>query len=305
MKKIADIVVTYNRKKLLEENINALLSQTYIGHDIFIIDNASTDGTIDMIKKIKDSRIKYYNTGENLGGAGGFTYGLKIVIELGYDYAWIMDDDSIPNKDALKSLINKSELLKNKFSFLSSLVYWTDKKVFPMNVPKLHISNELDIDLNMLSKNKLFKSYEGSFVGCFVNIKYAKRTALPISEFFIYGDDIEYTQRLNNLESSYLDLDSIIIHKAPSNKGADIITSQEDRLSRFFYQSRNGVYIARKNNMRFKRFIKDLKKMIKIVLKSPNHKLKRICILLKGSISGLFFNPKIEYVNVRNEKDAN
>ena len=300
MKKCVEIVVTYNRKKLLEENINALLNQTYKNHDIMIIDNASTDGTKELIDSYNDKRIKYYNTGTNLGGAGGFAFGMREVLNLGniYDYAWIMDDDSIPNNNALESLINKSELIGDKFSFLASLVYWTDDKLFEMNVPNLSNLSKMDIDLNLISEFKLMKIDSCSFVGCFVNLKYAQKTGLPISDFFIYGDDVEYTTRLRKFEQAYLDLDSKIIHKAPSNKGADIVTASEDRINRFYYQSRNGMYIARKNHKVLRRFKTVLKRLIKIILKSPNYKLKRIHFLIKGTFAGFFFNPKIEYVNI-------
>ena len=47
MKRTAAIVVTYNRKELLKENIEKLLAQSFKSRlDIIIIDNASTDGTI-------------------------------------------------------------------------------------------------------------------------------------------------------------------------------------------------------------------------------------------------------------------
>ena len=109
MKKCVDIVVTYNRKELLRENISALIKQSYRDHDILVIDNASTDGTQKMVEELNNPFIRYYNTGKNLGGAGGFSYGLKIAAEGNYRYAWIMDDDSIPENSALESLINKSD----------------------------------------------------------------------------------------------------------------------------------------------------------------------------------------------------
>ena len=45
MKKIAAVVVTYNRKELLAECLEALIKLNHDGLDIFVIDNASTDGT--------------------------------------------------------------------------------------------------------------------------------------------------------------------------------------------------------------------------------------------------------------------
>ena len=105
MNKYVEVIVTYNRKKLLKENIEALLNQTFKDHDILIVDNNSNDGTKEMVAEIQDNRIKYYNTGKNLGGAGGFAFGLRKAIELGYLYAWIMDDDSIPTPTALENLL--------------------------------------------------------------------------------------------------------------------------------------------------------------------------------------------------------
>ena len=72
MNKIVALVVTYNRKQLLKENIEALLNQNNNEFDILIVDNASTDGTEELVKSFENNRIIYENTGANLGGAGGF-----------------------------------------------------------------------------------------------------------------------------------------------------------------------------------------------------------------------------------------
>ena len=269
MNRYVDIIVTYNRKKLLNENIKALIEQTFKEHDILIIDNASTDGTDEMVKSLSlnNQRIKYYNTNKNLGGAGGFAFGLEVAIKNGYEFAWIMDDDSIPEKNALESLIKKGNDIDNKFSFLASLVYWTDNQLFNMNIPEYNYKKKMDIQFELIRDYKLVPIETCSFVGCFIKLQCAEKVGLPISEFFIYGDDVEYTSRLKKIAPAFLDLDSTIIHKAPSNKGADIVTAEKERIERFYYQSRNGMYIAKKNKAVFKRiktvlkrFIRDFKK---------------------------------------------
>ena len=76
--KIAAVVVTFNRKEYLVKNIEALLAQVNAPMDILIIDNASTDGTEETIRHYMDAgQILYENTGENLGGAGGFNFGIR------------------------------------------------------------------------------------------------------------------------------------------------------------------------------------------------------------------------------------
>ena len=86
-KGVAAVVVTYNRKALLRQCVASLLGQTWADMDIWVIDNASTDGTGAMLAPlIGDGRVHYQNTGGNLGGAGGFEYGLRVAAQQGYDY---------------------------------------------------------------------------------------------------------------------------------------------------------------------------------------------------------------------------
>lgn len=118
MNKVVAVVTTYNRLQLLKENMEALLTQSFKECDLLIINNASTDGTEEYVQSITDKRVLYYNTGANIGGAGGFAFGLRKAIEAGYDYAWLMDDDSIVEKNALQNLMNSAFYLQDKFSFI-------------------------------------------------------------------------------------------------------------------------------------------------------------------------------------------
>lgn len=298
MKTCAEIVVTYNRKKLLQENIESLLSQTYEDHDIYIIDNASTDGTELVVKDFQDDRIHYVNTGKNLGGAGGFSFGIREALKNDYKYIWIMDDDSVPEKSALASLIEKAAKIDDEFAFLASLVYWTDGQIFPMNVPNCDYKSVIDVNYDMIRRNKLVPVRCGSFVGCFVKTSLIREVGLPITEFFIYGDDAEYTKRLRKtINKAYIDLDSIIVHKAPDNKGADIVNVNPERIGRFFFQWRNGMYIARKEKQVSQRIRLVIKTIISIWINSSDNKIRRSWMVIKGTVVGITFNPIIQYVD--------
>ena len=72
MNHIVAIIVTFNRKELLKEAIDALCHQTVQKFDIMIVDNASTDGTKEYISDYLESeRICYFNTGANIGPRRG------------------------------------------------------------------------------------------------------------------------------------------------------------------------------------------------------------------------------------------
>ena len=109
---VAAVIVTYNRKELLAECILALLNQTHPLNKIFVIDNASTDGTYIMLERkgfLNNSKISYHALPENMGSSGGFAEGIKKAHEEGFDWIWIMDDDSEPAPNALELLLEYSK----------------------------------------------------------------------------------------------------------------------------------------------------------------------------------------------------
>lgn len=127
---VAAVVVTFNRIALVMKCLSALQTQT-IPCDILLVDNASTDGKAQEVHKLLGEQVQYRNTGTNLGGAGGFHYGMCWAIEAGYDYVWVMDDDCAPQPNALK------ELLDGRYGFLCSAVLWTDGNACMMNRQKV------------------------------------------------------------------------------------------------------------------------------------------------------------------------
>jgi rhamnopyranosyl-N-acetylglucosaminyl-diphospho-decaprenol beta-1,3/1,4-galactofuranosyltransferase len=107
LESIAAVVVTYNRKVLLCECLDALLKQTRPLDAIYVIDNASTDGTCELLDErgyLHEDKIRYYRLPENIGGAGGFAQGLKLAFEAGFEWFWLMDDDVEPYANGLEQL---------------------------------------------------------------------------------------------------------------------------------------------------------------------------------------------------------
>ncbi len=296
-KTVATIVVTYNRKEMLKECINALLAQSYKNNEIYIVDNASTDGTEKYIKDLIDNeKVFYFNTGKNLGGAGGFNYGVREALKRKVDYAWLMDDDSIAeDKNALKSLVDKAAFLKDDFSFLSSIVKWTDGKMCKMN--RQVTQPVLYADPNYLA-NGLIPCIKGTFVGFFANMKIVKKAGLPIKDFFIYSDDMEYSQRLSLIKPAYVDTNSVLLHKTKSNNGATANIAPIEKIQMSFYAHRNEEYNMRHYTDKRDRILDYRNKYlfyIYIILRTAkDHRMKRCWYYTKGKIAGKFFNPKIE-----------
>lgn len=293
-KSVCAIVVTYNRKELLEKNILALINQSYKITKIIIIDNCSTDGTDMLIQGYVDKydNIEYYKTEENLGGAGGFNYGLKIAYKTNCDYVWIMDDDTIPYEDSLDKLMLSSNLdIIKDWGFLCSNVMWNDNTACIMNVPKT------DDIWNKYLINKLVKVKSTSFVSVLIRRNIIKEIGYPIKDFFIWGDDVEYTLRINKKYPGYLVLDSNVIHKMKNNNSTNILRENSERIDRYFYEYRNQFYLSKRNGKRNRItfIIETFKVLLKVISKKDPYKLRKLKVILRGFSSGIVFNPKIEY----------
>lgn len=305
MKKVAAVVVTYNRRELLKKNIEALLVQSYNDFDIYIIDNSSTDGTFEYIKEYIDTnKIIYEYLPINIGGAGGFNYGIKKVVQLGYEYAWIMDDDTIPFENTLDNLIKADKTLNGNYGFLSSVALWKDKTPCKMNKQK--ISKEWYFESQYL-KYGLLKTYYATFVSFFIKAEVVQKVGLPIKDFFIWGDDVEYTNRISKKYKCYIAGKSQVLHDTINNEGSNIAKDSDDRINRYKFAYRNEMYIAKKNGIKgmWRQVAKIFLHIFRVIIYSKKFKFKKIRIIVYYSIKGIFFNPKIEYVkNIRGDNDG-
>jgi glycosyltransferase involved in cell wall biosynthesis len=97
------IIPVYNGKRFIERSILSVLNQTYLPSRILVIDDGSTDGTADILKKIKTDldqkggpKIKLLH-GNHLGPSAARNIGLK---EISADYVAFLDadDEWLPNK---------------------------------------------------------------------------------------------------------------------------------------------------------------------------------------------------------------
>ena len=287
MNQTAALIVTYNRKDLLLDCIEALRQST-VPCDIIVIDNASTDGTEAALTVYSDTGvIQYFNTGSNLGGAGGFNYAMKTALKENYEYLWIMDDDCMVTPTALEELLAVAHDHPD-FGFLSSQVLWTDGSRCRMNEQKL-LEGSLD-------SSKPVRCRQATFVSLLFRAEAVRKTGLPISEFFIWGDDVEYTRRMSSRYPCWYMPASTVIHKTANNEGSNIATDSAARLPRYRFAYRNEVYIAKKEkgSRILYQGAKILYHSARVLIEAPDHKLERLGIIWSGSREGLSFDPRVE-----------
>ena len=305
---VCAVVVTYNRKVLLAECLDALLAQICPLSRIFVVDNASSDGTEQYLKEkgyLAKPVIVYTRLTENLGGAGGFYHGMKRAYESESNWIWVMDDDSEPRHDTL-------EIMK---SFI------TDAPDLGMVVPKI-IDKEGHIDCTargILRFNDSFKTMFrselkdsdhmsgagisfASFVGPLVSRQLVSKVGLPNPDFFIYHDDVDYSIRA--YKDGYRMLfvpNSVVVHKegryfGDMRKGKCLwMISTMYRLKikdywRAYYATRNQIYLCKKyqdNKIYFYlEFMTGITRIIGGILLYDDMKIERIKLVIRACLDG-------------------
>lgn len=102
---VAVVVVTYNRADLLDRCLDGLAALDRRPDAVYVVDNASTDHTPEVLAARSDLPLHVVRSEENTGGAGGFSSGVGIAYAAGHDRIWLMDDDVVPAPDCLDVLL--------------------------------------------------------------------------------------------------------------------------------------------------------------------------------------------------------
>lgn len=291
--RVVAVVVTYNRKALLGECIECLLRQTAPDLTLLIIDNDSTDGTRQSLAPLVEAgKLVYVNTGENLGGAGGFQFGIRCAIGMGCDYVWVMDDDAMPEPTALQRLLEAARTV-GEFGYLSGKTLWTDGSICRMNVQR-------DPAMNNISdfSPEVIPSGAATFVSLLIPANVVREVGLPIAEFFIWADDLEYTRRISLQHPCYVITGSLTVHKCATNNGGNIATDTVDRIQRYRYAYRNEVYLYRREGLRglLRLAARTPVHIFRVLTRSDSRKWERIRVIIGGTVKGFFFNPEIQYI---------
>lgn len=245
------VIVTFNRKKLLMENLDILFKQNDKLDRIIIIDNHSTDGTKNAILERYSSMIKYIDyvyMEENTGGAGGFYEGVLRAYDSGADFVYLMDDDGKPYDENTISKIKKAakKLYKqNKLLFINSLVTTNGKDLSFGFWPSISKDKQIDI-INSKAIENIFVGKANPFNGTLISKELIKKIGYPRKEFFLSRDETDYQRRSENVGALIATVvDSVYCHPASKLKYKKIfniyVQIYPDLLKEYYYL-RNAFY---------------------------------------------------------------
>lgn len=214
--------------------LDSLTRLDYPNYEVIVVDNGSTDGSVEHIRNARPD-VKLLEAGANLGFSGGCNLGIRDALSRGFEYVWLLNNDTEADPHALSALVDTAES-DPTIGAVGSVIYHMDQ---PDTVQEwgggyVNLWNgrmtimTAPATLNYLS-------------GCSLLIPTrVLRRAGPFNErFFVYWEDIDLSQRL--LELGYqlaVASESQIRHRgsASTGRGSTLQAFYFHRSATLFYR---------------------------------------------------------------------
>ena len=256
---ISAIVVTFNRKALLMQCLQALLAQRAPLWRIVVIDNASTDGTEAALRQaglLDQPIIHYARMPENLGGAGGFAHGMQLAFQAGAEWFWLMDDDAMAEPDALAGLLALQPQPEHVYG--SSAIFTTaagDFLCWPVDVDADNSALPMVLRNHAVMPEKA-PVFALPFLGFFIHRSLVARIGYPNTHYFVYADDVDYSARARQAGAKlYLVRSSILHHPCSADYTFRLLGyhffCRAFAPERRYYIVRNQCWLARRYRRRY------------------------------------------------------
>jgi len=234
--RVVAVVVTHNRRDMLLQSLAAIAGQSRSPDALVLVDNASADGSAEAVAAAHPE-ARVLGLSRNTGGAGGFAAGLGVALDDAADLVWLMDDDTVPEPDALRALLTARAAYPGPSpALVASRVVWTDGRDHPMNTPRRKpLARRAEMRRAEIAGCLPIRS--ASFVSILVDAQRCRQRGAPVADYFLWNDDFEYTTRLLRGAPGLLCPASVVVHKTQRFGAADA-----DPGERFFYEVRNKIW---------------------------------------------------------------
>jgi dTDP-4-dehydrorhamnose reductase len=296
-------VLCYNRKEIAIRCLRALLAQTRPVDRLVIFDNGSTDGTKEYLKGLgllSLENVSFVRIEKNVGPSAGFNALFQHCYLAGCDFLWVMDDDVVPDPDALEEFVSAYEFLvspyqfstPNNVGFLACCLRTPDG--LPNNVPDIDDRHASPPQWAQLLGQGLVKLQWATLCGTFIPRSTMDQFGFPCGDFYYGGEDIDYSFRVARDRPSYLVGNSSAVHLRAVSGIFNILSETDPkRLPFYYYFYRNQFYLRRTYLGRYAlaRFL--IKAIADACRALPRGKMGRAqsATVLRGLAAGVFFTP--------------
>lgn len=246
-KSVAVIVVNWNNAQDTIDCVSSLKKINYKNFKVFLVDNGSTDGSLEKLRPFADENIEIIETGKNLGFSGGNNVAVEKALAEKFDFILLLNNDTTVNPDFLSELVRVAEG-DPKIGIVGSKIYFYDnpKRIwygggkFTWFGGGRHLQYE-EIDKNPEESNPKETGY---MTGCSFLIKseVVRKIGGLDERFFLYYEDTDWS--LSAKEVGYK------IVYAPSSKVYHKVSRTASQIGDpiiHYYHIRNALLLSQKH----------------------------------------------------------
>jgi len=272
--KVAVIILSYNGQVYLPDLFKSLKDQTLRASEVVIVDNNSTDDSVDYIKKNFPEATLIISK-ENTGFARGNNIGIKEALKNSPDYIFMLNQDTVCDSKCLEILAEKASSFDNLFACQPLVMCWPKKNLIQTSGNRMHFlgfgySGDYKKELSDNVIEKLDRDpFYLSGAGMFIDVNVLNKIGLLDEDFFLYHEDTDLCLRAKFLGYKLkLVPEAIIYHKY----------TEAISKNRWFWSERNRLLTLLK-----------FYKLPTLILLFPFWFFMEIGILLYSLIDGWFF----------------
>ncbi|MBR9647296.1 glycosyltransferase family 2 protein [Clostridium tyrobutyricum] len=220
------ILINYNGYEDTIECVNSLEKINYRNHKIIIVDNASHDNSLTILKqKLNDCII--IESKENLGFAGGNNLGIKYALDHNADYIMLLNNDTVVEKDFLYKMLKSFNNDNNVGVVGCKIMYHSNKNIIWYGGGYIDWFRFIGAHYGMgqFDKGQYDDEKEIDFMtGCCMLIKakvFEKVGFLP-ENYFMYFEDVDFCVKVKNFGYKIIyNPKAVIYHKVGLSSGGE------------------------------------------------------------------------------------
>lgn len=201
--KTAFLILNYNARPFLRDCLNSMLDQKDDDFEVFLVDNSSTDDSIDFVKK-NYPQVKVIANYKNFGVGKGFNNVIKRVLEE-FDYIGLFNPDIKVDKNWLKESVKTLEDYPEAEICAGLILDWKGKKIdtaggtiinFLTGVFGGFLGNLPIKNVPLVYKKKEFPVFFGVVTAMLVRTSAFKKFGFFDEDYFMYFEDIDFSWRV-------------------------------------------------------------------------------------------------------------
>jgi hypothetical protein len=243
---VSVIILNWNRFRDTAECLESVFNIRYPNYSVVVVDNGSDDDSATGIEKAFEC-VQLIRNEENLGYAEGNNVGIRHALASGADYIWLLNNDTVVDRDALTAMVDLAER-DREIGILGSKIYYYDRPdVLWFAGATIDWKRAISAHVGRLEKDTGQYEIEKEVdrvTGCSMLIrrKVLEDVGLFDENFFLYAEEVDLCVRARKkgFRNFYVPK-SIVYHKVSVSTG-------ENSVPIFgYYNTRNFLYLIRKN----------------------------------------------------------